>query len=187
MFGWFKKKAQEVEQARSDVAAAAADDAQQGFMRVQGALGGLHPDMSRDPFVVGGLSSHAAILSTIVAGGRCPLHVTEAAMVRSLELVFGSVGVDRTRAISLLMEYKNHPEYTKGTQVSALVLAARFGRKDLQGDPLLVDARTRVRAMPKAFRESFGSSEDEQVSEVLSQDLLVKPMKAKYGELWRTR
>lgn len=187
MFGWFKKKAQQVEQARTDVAAAAADDAQQGFMRVQGALGGLHPDMPRDPFLVGVLSSHAAILSTIVAGGRCPLHVTEAAMVGALKLAFGSVGVDHAKAIALLMEFKNHPEYTKGTQVSTLVLAARFGRKDLQGDPLLVDARTRVRAMPKAFRESFGSSEEEQVAEVLSQELLVKPTKARYGELWRAR
>lgn len=186
MFGWFKKRDQQLQQARSDVAAAAAEDAHLAFLGVQGAVGGVHADMPRDPFLLGVLSNHAAIMSVIAAGGPCPLDVTEKAMVRALELAFSAQGVDRVRAIGLLLEFKNHPEYIKGVAVSKLVLAARFGRKDLQGDPLLVAARNRVNSMPKAFRESFGSTESEQVAEVLNQDLLVKPTAARYGKLGRS-
>jgi hypothetical protein len=108
-------------------------------------------------------------------------------MILAIQLAFGRVGVGRAEAVGLLLEFKNHPEYTKGAQVSTLILAARYGRKDLQGDPLLMEAKARVRSMPKGLREAFGSEEDEQVAEVLFQDLLVGPIKDRYGELWRTR
>ena len=185
MFGWLKKKAQDVAQARADVAAEAADDAHRMFSTVQGALGGMHPSMREDPFIVGALAMHAAVLAKVISNGQCPIAVLEGAMVRAMEITFASLGVDRNAALGLLFQFKNHPNYTKGTQVVTLIQAARFGHKDLQGDPLLVEARQRVRSMPKAFREAFGNSEEEQISSLLTQDLLVAPLKQRYGELWR--
>ena len=185
MFGWLKRKTQEVAQARADVAAEAAADACRMFSTVQGALGGMHPSMREDPFIVGALAMHAAVVAKVVSNGQCPIAVLEAAMVRAVEITFASLEVDRNAALGLLFRFKNHPDYTKGSQVVTLIQAARFGRKDLQRDPLLVEARQRVRSMPKAFREAFGNTEEEQVSSVLTQDLLVAPLKQKYGELWR--
>ncbi len=185
MFGWLKKQAQKTHEARREVAAEAASDAQRMMVKVEGALGGLHASMPEDPFVVGALATHAAILSKVISNGQCPLSVVEAAMVQAMQLTFGSQGVDRNKALGLLFQFKNHPEYTKGGQVATLILAARFGRRDLQGDPLLVSARQRIRSMPQAFREVFGDTEEEQISEQLNQELLVAPLKSKYGELWR--
>lgn len=185
MFGWLRRSAQQVQEARAQVAAQAATDAQQMFMRLQGALGGLSPDMPEDPFLVGAVATHAAILTKVLSNGQAPLAVAEAAMVQAMQLAFGTVGVDRIRALGLLHQYKNHPDYTKASQVITLVLAARFARKDLLGDPIILNARERVRAMPQAFRQAFGSTEEEQVAEQLCQELFVRPMKAKYGELWK--
>lgn len=106
-------------------------------------------------------------------------------MVQAIEITFAPIGVDRNAALGLLFRFKNHPDYTKGTQVATLIQAARFGRKDLRGEPLLVEARQRLRTMPEAFRGVFGITEDEQVSSILIQDLLVTPLKEKYGEVWR--
>ena len=185
MFSWFKRHARKTQEARGEVAMEAALDAGRMIAKLEGALGGLNTAMSEDPFIVGALAAHAAILSKVISNGQCPISVTEAAMVQALQVSFGTQGVDRTKALGLLFQLKNHPEYTQGSQVTTLILAARFGRRDLQGDPLLVNARERIRSMPRAFREAFGSTEEEQISEQLSQELLIAPLKTKHGEVWR--
>jgi hypothetical protein len=182
MFEWLRRQSQKVHQARMEVASEAAFDTQRLMASVEGALGGIPPQMAEDPFVIGVLSSHAAIASKIISNGQAPLAVCEAAMIQAVQAVFG---LERTKAIDLLFRFKNHAEHTKGAQVATLLLAARYGRRDLQGDPLIVEARERLRLMPAAFRSSFGATEDAQASVMLCQDLLVKPLKEKYAEVWR--
>ena len=107
-------------------------------------------------------------------------------MIQALELAFVGTGVERWEVIAALQRFKNHPEYSKAVQVVSLILGARYGRNDLAHDPLLLEARAEVRAMPKAFRESFGSTEPEQVANQLSHRHFLAPLKEKYGELWRS-
>lgn len=184
MFGWFKKQAAQVHQARREVALEAAQDTQKFMLQVSAALGGMPKEMLADPFIVGAIASHAAILSKVISNGQCPQAVTEAAMVTAVQLSFAGMSVTREAALGALFEFKNHPEYTKATQVVTLVLAARFGRKDLVNDPLLLEAKRKIEAMPKPFRESFGASLEEQVAHELSHALFIQPLLQKYGAIW---
>jgi hypothetical protein len=184
MFGWFKMQAAQVQQARREVALEAAEDTQKFMLQVAAALGGMPKEMLADPFVVGAIASHAAILSKVVSNGQCPQAVTEAAMVTAVQLSFSGISVTREATLGALFQFKNHPEYIKATQVITLVLAARFGRKDLVNDPLLLEAKRKIEAMPKAFRESFGASLEEQVAHELSRALFIQPLREKYGALW---
>lgn len=181
MFGWLKKQMGQVQDARAEVAGEAAMDALRMKTGLDAAIGGLSAAAAKDPFVVGVVGTHAAILTKVITAGKCPQAVTEDAMIQALVLAFGSQAVDRTKAIGLLFEFKNHPDFRQGSQVATLVLAAKYGRKDLQFDPLVVSARQSVRDMPAAFRNVLGDTEDEQVAAQLSQDLLVKPLLNKYG------
>ena len=184
MFGWLRKQAAQVHQARQDVALEAANDTHQFMLRVSAALGAMPREMLADPFIIGAIASHAAILSKVITGGQSPEAVTENAMVSAVQLSFSGSSVSKEDALGALYQFKNHPEYTKATQVVTLILAARFGRRDLASDPLLLEARRKVKSMPAAFRESFGSTEEEQTATQLSQELFTKPLREKYGQLW---
>jgi len=182
MFGWLKRGAQKGQAGPRDVAEEAARDTYRLVAKLEDALGGMHSAMTEDPFVIGTLAAHAAIVATVTSDGPCPLPVVETAMVRAIEYAFGAAGVGGARALELLLQHKSRPEYARGSQIATLILAARFARDDLQDDPLLVRARERVLSMPDALRPSFGSTEAEQVSAQLFHDLFVSPLKAKYGE-----
>lgn len=184
MFGWFKKQAAQVQQARHDVALEAAEDTHKFMQQVSAALGGMPREMLADPFVVGAIAHHAAIISKVASNGQCAQTVTEAAMISAVQLSFEGASVTREAALGALFQLKNHPEYTKGSQVVTLILAARFGRKDLVNDPLLLEAKRKIEAMPTAFRESFGASLEEQVAYELSHTLFIQPLREKYGALW---
>ena len=184
MFGWLREKAAQVHQAHQDVALEAANETQKFMLKVPAALGAMPKEMLTDPFIVGAIASHAAILSKVITNGQCPQAVTENAMVTAVQLAFAGSAVSRPDALGALYEFKNHPDYTKATQVITLVLAARFGHRDLVSDPLLVDARKKVKSMPSAFRESFGNTEEEQVATQLTQDLFLKPLRERYAQLW---
>lgn len=187
MFEWLRKRATAVHKARQEVALEAANQTSTFMLKVPAALGAMPREMLSDPFVVGAIASHAAIVSKVMTNGQCPTSVIESAMITAVQLVFSGAGVTKEESLSALYQFKNHPDYAKATQVVDLVLGARFGRRDLVTDPLVVEARGRVRSMPRAFRESFGSTEEEQIATQLSHDLFVKPLREKYGELWSRR
>jgi hypothetical protein len=184
MFGWFKKHAAQVQQARQDVALASAEDTQKFMLQLSAAVGDMPKKMLTDPFVIGAIASHAAILSKVVSNGQCPQAVTEAAMVTAVQLSFAGASVTREDAIGALYQFKNHPDYTKASQVITLVLGARFGRKDLVNDPLILETRRKVEDLPLQLRESFGATVEEQVAHELSRTLFIQPLREKYGTAW---
>ncbi|WP_422011013.1 hypothetical protein [Roseateles sp.] len=176
MSGWWKRHKQDDRPV--DIAATAAEDAWQVFVGVQRALGDGAADLSGDPFLVGVLASHAAILSTLLAGGPGDLAVTEAAMTGVLGRAFG---MDTAAAVDFLMQFKSRPEYIQGVQASTLMLAARFGRRDLQDDPQIVAARARLQAMPEAVRQGQGGEVHDQLAALICLQLVIEPMQARYG------
>ncbi len=186
MFGWFKKKVADVAQARKDLVYVAASESAKFMMNVRATTGGFPRRMLDDPFIVGAAAMYAAVTAKVLSGGQVPNVLIEAAMIQALELAFVGTGVERWEIIGALQRFKNHPDYSKAVQVVSLILGARYGRKDLANDPLLLEAQADLRSMPKAFRDSFGQTEAEQIAYQLSHRHFLTPLKEKYGELWRT-
>ena len=187
MLSWFRKKTAEVTQARADVAQAVAEETQSFMIQIEGALGGMPRRMLEDAFVIGAIAAHSAITSKVFTNGQCPLSVVERAMVIGVQRTFMAAAVTREEALGALFQFKNHPEYTRASQAVTLILAAKYSRRDLATDPLLLDAKKKLKGMPAAFRESFGPNEAEQAASLLTQDLLLKPLKEKYGNLWAAK
>lgn len=185
MFSWLKRKTAEVQQARQEVVTLAADETAKFMLAVQAALGDLPRRMSDDPFVIGAIAMYAAISIKVITKGQATNALIESAMIASIERTFLGKGVAHHDAIGALMQFKNNPEYARAVQVVSLILGARYERKDLVHDPLIVEARTYVTAMPQAFRKEFGATEAEQVAYELTRRHFVEPLKAKYGQLWR--
>lgn len=108
-------------------------------------------------------------------------------MVMGVQRTFMASAVTREEALGALFQFKNHPEYTRASQAVTLILAAKYGRRDLASDPLLLETRKKLKSMPPAFREAFGPNEAEQTASLLTQDLLVTPLKTTYGNLWAAK
>lgn len=185
MFGWFKRKAQEHQQARADIIGYCSDEAAGFAINLKSALGGFPRTMLDDPFIVGALAMYAAITAKVTTNGQATNVMLEAAMVQAIEKSFAGQGVAHHEAKGALLQFKSHPEYAKGVQVVSLILAAKYERKEMVSDPILADAKARVVSMPKAFRNAFGETESEQVAYEVTKSQFIEPMKAKYGELWR--
>ena len=185
MFGWLKRKADEVRTARGEIVAQAADESARFMLGLQAVLGGFLRRMLDDPFIIGATAMYAAITIKVMTNGQAPNVLLEAAMTEAVERTFLGKGVARHEVIGALMRFKNDPEYAKAVQVITLILAARYERKDMVNDPIITEAKTSVRSMPQAFRKEFGANEPEQVAYELTRRLFIVPMKEKYGELWR--
>lgn len=185
MFGWLKRNSAEVHQARGELVAMAAEEAARFMLGVQGALGSLPRRMLDDPFVIGAAAMYAAIALKVMTNGQAATTLVEAAMIEAIERTFVSNGVARHEAMGSLIRFKNHPEYAKGVQVASLILGARYERKDMVHDSLIVEARASVLSMPQAFRNELGATEAEQVAYELTHRHFIEPLKARYGEPWR--
>lgn len=185
MFGWFKRKAAEVQQARGEVVSLAAEEAARFMLAVQAALGGFPRRMLDDPFIIGAIAMYAAISLKVMTNGQTANALIESAMIEAVERTFLGKGVAHHDAIDALMRFKNNPEYARAVQVVSLILGARYERKDLIHDPLIVEARANVASMPQMFRKEFGATEAEQVAYELTRRHFIEPLKARYGELWR--
>ena len=185
MFGWLKRKADEVRTARGEVVAQAADESAKFMLGLQAVLGGLPRRMLDDPFIIGATAMYAAITNKVMTNGQAPNVLVEAAMTKAIERTFEGRAVARHVVNGALMRFKNDPEYAKAVQVITLILAARYERKDMVNDPLITEAKASVKSMPQAFRKEFGATEPEQVAHELTRRLFIAPMKEKYGELWR--
>jgi len=187
MFSWFRKKTAEVAQNRSDVAQAAAEETQSFMMQIEGALGGFPRRMLGDPFIIGTVATHSAITCKVLTNGQCPLAITESAMIMGVRFTFMASAVSKEEALGALFQFKNHQEYTRASKAVTLILAAKYGKRDLAADPMLLETKKRLKGMPAPFRELFGANEAEQTASLLIQDLLVKPLKETYGDLWAAK
>jgi len=163
----------------------AAGEAAKFMMEVQGALGGIPRRMVDDPFVIGAIAMYAAISLKVITNGQVANTQIESAMIKAIERTFVGKDVAQHDAIGALMRFKNNPEYARAVQVVSLILGARYERKDLISDPLVVEARENVASMPQMFRNVFGATEAEQVAHELTKRHFIEPLQAKYGELWR--
>jgi len=185
MFGWLKRRTDEVRSARHDLVTYAADESAKFMLVLQAALGGFPRKLFDHPFVIGGAAMYAAITLQVASDGRASNVMVESAMTGAVEKSFSGKGVARHEAIGALMQFKNDPDYAKAVQVVTLIVAAKYERKDLVNDPLISEARARVRSMPDMFRKQFGDTEPEQTAWELTSQLFVAPMKEKYGQVWR--
>lgn len=170
----------------SNIAGEAARDTQRFMIQASAALGAMPKAMLHDPFVVGSIASHTASVLQHLTNGQCPPAIVNEATISGFQLAFIGTPVSKEEAERALQEHRNHKDYRKATEVVTLILGARFDRKDVQGTAAVQEMRSRVRAMPRAFREALGSTELEQVATLLAQEHFVKPLKEKYGELWRS-
>ena len=168
-----------------DVAEEAARDTQRFMTRAKAALGGLPRTMLNDPFVVGSIDQHTTMVLQHLTNGKCPPQIATEATVLAVQLTFLGKSVSRQEAEQALRNHRGHKAFLQAAQAVTLILGARFGRPDGTSAPVR-EAQSRLRAMPRAFRDALGSSEQEQLASLLSQEHFVKPLKEKYGELWRT-
>jgi hypothetical protein len=185
MFGWLRKSVIQAQDARQEVAIEAASLTQSFMIQIPAAIGPMTKEMISDPFIVGAIASHAAITSKVISNGQCPQSVTENAMVTAVILSLSGTGVNKTDAIGALYQFKNHPEYTRASQAITLILGAKYGRKDLVFDPVVVAARKYIQSLPKALQTTFGDTEAEQVAYKLTQELLVEVIKIKHPPAWQ--
>ena len=116
---------------------------------------------------------------------QCPPATAHEATIAAVQLTFIGTSVSKEEAERALQEHRGHKDYQKATQAVTLILGARFGRTDGAGTLTVREMQRKLRAMPRAFRDALGSTEQEQVATLLSQEHFVKPLKEKYGELWR--
>jgi hypothetical protein len=186
MFGWLKRKGEEVRTGRGEVVSQAANESAKFMLDLQAALGGFPRTMLDDPFIIGATAMYAAITIKVMTNGQAPNTMVEAAMTEAVERAFLGKGVARHDAIGALIRFKNDPEYAKAVQVVTLILAARYERKDMVHDPLISEAKASIASMPQVLQKQFGDTEAEQVAYELSRRLFIAPLKKKYGELWRT-
>ncbi len=185
MFGWFKNRSVAVQQARNEMITLVAEDSANFMINLKAALGQLPRRMVDDPFVIGGVTMYAAISAKVLTKGQANNAFIESAMVSAIERTFADQGVTRHEAISTLMRFKNNPEYARAVQVFSLILGARYQRSGLIHDPLIVEARNYMLAVPEIFRMEFGATEAEQVAYEITRRHFVEPIKERYGELWR--
>jgi hypothetical protein len=164
----------------------AARDTQSFMTQASAALGAMPRAMLNDPFVVGSIASHTANVLHHLTNGQCPPDMVNEATISALQLSFIGTSVSKEEAERALQEHRHHKDYRKATEVVTLILGARFGHNVGQDTMTVREMQSRVRAMPRAFREALGSTEPEQVATLLSQEHFVKPLKEKYGELWRS-
>ena len=167
------------------VAHEAAQDTQRFMTQVSAALGAMPRTMLSDPFVVGSIASHTAIVLQRLTNGQCPSTIANEATIAAVQLAFLGTSVSKEEAERALRDHRGHKDFQKATQAVKLILGARFGRSDDAGALAVREVQSRLRAMPRAFRDALGSTEQEQVATLLSQEHFVKPLKEKYGELWR--
>ena len=170
-----------------NVAHEAARDTQRFMTQASAALGAMPKTMLNDPFVVGSIASHTAIVLQHLTNGQCPPATANEATITAVQLTFPGTSVSKEEAERALQGHRGHKDYQKATQAVTLILGVRFGRSDGAGTLAVREMQSRLQAMPRAFRDAFGSTEQEQVATLLSQEHFVKPLKEKYGELWRRR
>jgi hypothetical protein len=170
----------------TNIAGEAARDTQRFLTQASAALGAMPRALLSDPFVIGSIASHTTSVLQHLTNGQCSAAVIDEATISAVQLSFIGTSVSKKEAERALQEHRHHKDYRKATEVVTLILGARFGHKVDQGTAAVREMQNRVRAMPRAFREALGSTEPEQVATLLSQEHFVKPLKEKYGELWRS-
>ena len=154
------------------------------MIKASAAIGGWPKTMLDDPFVVGSIESHTTIVLQHLTNGKCPPEIAAEATVRAVQFTFIGKSVSKEEAEQALRNCRGHNDYLKAAQAVTLILEARFGRPD-GTNASVREAQSRLRGMPRAFRETLGSTEQEQLASFLSQEHFVRPLKEKYGELWR--
>jgi hypothetical protein len=170
---------------QTSVSTEAAEDTQRFMIMTSAALGGVPRRMLDDPFVIGAIASHTTNVLHRITNGQCSPALVSDTAILAVQLSFIGSSVTPQEAARVLLEHRNHPEYEKATQVVSLILGARYGRPDSNSQAAVHEVRKRLIAMPKAFRNAFGSTENEQIEALLSQEHFVNPLKERYGELWR--
>jgi hypothetical protein len=181
MFSWFRKRQEASVQDLHQLAATAAMQTQDFVVQVEASLRGLPLTLLDDPFFIGLITMHAAIAVRKMTNGQAAMHAVERTMIKSIEIVFGRYSCTSQDAIRKLLEFKNHPEYTKGVRAADLIQSANAGRTDIANEPEVLAARERVEGLPSPFKEVFGKTPSERLAYQLTVNLVLDPLKSKYA------
>ncbi len=174
MFAWLKRLHAASAEKAETLAREAATSTITFFSNIEAALGGLPRGLLDDPFVVGLVSMYAGLVVRIRSDGTAPMHVVEAAMIKTVQGIFASEGCDRLLAIGALRKFKDAPECAAGHRAAELIFGASLKPKQYESEPEVQAAKSKLAQMSLAERTAmFGSIESDQVVGVLTQTLVL--------------
>ncbi|MFL6709275.1 MAG: hypothetical protein ACJ8HI_13815 [Massilia sp.] len=144
-------------------------------------LGGMSPELTRDPFVIGYIVNMAVIFAMIETNGRASTTLRGHVSLAGLQTAFASLHMSMQEASAAMHLMVGNLEAKRGADAADLVLGVGAGKTDRDSDPRVIQARAALAAMPADICAMLGSNERSNLLHVLQDNLLFTPLEAKYG------
>jgi hypothetical protein len=145
-------------------------------------LGGLPPDMTSDPYVLGYVVGSATIFAQIETAGKASTELRGRVSLAALQTVFASLNFSIQQASAAMQSVAGNPEAKRGSNAADLIIGVACGKTDRNNEPEIIAARKAVSAMPHAIKSALGGDENRLLMSELQEQLFFVPLESKYSK-----
>ena len=174
MFGWGKKKDEEVVEA-------VCSRLRPLFRILEHRLNGFPQGLATDPYLLGYIVGAATIFTQIGAGGQATQSLRGLASLSALQSVFVPLNFTLQQASAAINLMAAHPEGRKGARAANLILGVGAGKTDQDNEPEIISAKKAVAAMPEDIRKMLGGTPQSLLLNELLERLFFVPLEDKFG------